>query len=199
MNRCLIYARVSTKDQSTKNQIIPMQEYARQRGWQVVEVVEDQGISGTTNKRPGLEKLMGMAHRREFDILLVYGLDRFGRSIKDLVSALEELKTRNIDFCSYSQQAMDTTTPAGKMLFSITSAFAEFEAGIIKERVKAGLERARAEGTLLGRRKKLIPGPMVQRILSLRKKKTPLLTISKKVGIPYGTLYRIIQNPPLIS
>src|ERR1017187_3754380 len=150
MKRCLIYARVSTKQQTTDNQLPPLRKLAKERGWKVVQELIDHGYSGTTENRPNLIELMAMARHREFDVLLVYALDRFGRSVKHLVTALDEFKSLGIDFCAYNQN-IDTTTPSGKLFFTMISGFAEFEAAIIKERVHAGLARARADGKKLGR------------------------------------------------
>lgn len=150
MKRCLIYARVSTKQQTTENQLPPLRKFARDRGWKVVKELIDHGYSGTNDQRPNLAEVMNLAQRREYDVLLVYALDRFGRSVKHLVTALDQFHSLGIDFCAYNQH-IDTTTPAGKLFFTMISGFAEFEAAIIKERVHAGLVRARAEGKQLGR------------------------------------------------
>src|ERR1700690_4493676 len=152
MKRCLIDARVSTKQQTTENQLPPLRKFAKDRGWKVIKEMIDHGYSGTTATRPQLTEVMSLARRREFDVLLVYALDRFGRSVKHLVNALDEFNELGIDFCAYNQN-IDTTTASGKLFFTMISGFAEFEAAIIKERVLAGLARARAEGKILGRPK----------------------------------------------
>lgn len=149
--RCLIYTRVSTKRQNLKTQLFPLRQFARQRGWKVVDELADFGISGRKKDRPAENQVMDLAHRRAFDVLLVYKLDRFGRSLVHLLRALEEFRAKGIDLCSYSQREIDTTTPLGKMFFAIAAAFAELEADQIRERVMAGLDRARAQGKRLGR------------------------------------------------
>src|SRR5471032_594577 len=159
MKRCLIYARVSTKQQTTENQLPPLRKFAKDRGWKVVEEFIDHGYSGTTDQRPQLNEVMNLARRRGYDVLLVYALDRFGRSVKHLVNALDEFHSLGIDFFAFNQN-IDTTTPAGKLFFTMISGFAEFEAGIIKERVQAGLVRARAEGKQLGRPKTVELDPL---------------------------------------
>lgn len=138
MKRCLIYARVSTRTQTVDNQLPPLRKFAKDRQWEVVKELIDHGYSGTTDKRPQLAEVMNLARRRAFDVLLVYALDRFGRSVKHLVNALDEFHELGIDFCAFNQN-IDTTTPAGKLFFTMISGFAEFEAAIIKERVRAGL------------------------------------------------------------
>lgn len=148
--RCLIYARVSTRQQTTENQLPPLRKFAKDRGWKILKELVDHGYSGTTDKRPQLAEVMNLARRREFDILLVYALDRFGRSVKHLVNALDEFHELGIDFCAFNQN-IDTTTAASKLFFTVISGFAEFEAAIIKERIRASLVRARAEGKQLGR------------------------------------------------
>jgi DNA invertase Pin-like site-specific DNA recombinase len=189
MKRCLIYARVSTKQQTTENQLPPLRKFAKERGWKVVQELIDHGYSGTTENRPNLIELMAMARHREFDVLLVYALDRFGRSVKHLVTALEEFKSLGIDFCAYNQN-IDTTTPSGKLFFTMISGFAEFEAAIIKERVHAGLARARAEGKKLGRPRTVHLDPheikKLRRTLSLRQ-------VAKALKTSVGSLQRALR------
>lgn len=188
MKRCLVYARVSTKNQTTQNQLLPLRTFAKNRGWKIVKELLDIGFSGTTAKRPQLTELMQMAQHREFDVLLVYSLDRFGRSVKHLVTSLEEFNALGIDFCAYNQN-IDTTTPTGKLFFTMISAFAEFEASIIKERVKAGLDRARSEGKILGRPKTvnldLKKVKELRRDLSIRQ-------VAKKLGTSSGSIQRAL-------
>ncbi len=190
MKRCLIYARVSTKQQTTENQLPPLRKFAKDRGWKVVEEFIDHGYSGTTDQRPQLAEVMNLARRRAFDVLLVYALDRFGRSVKHLVNALDEFHSLGIDFCAFNQN-IDTTTPAGKLFFTMISGFAEFEAGIIKERVHAGLVRARAEGKRLGRPRTV---KVDQReVLTLRKTHS-IRQIATQLGISKSAIHRVSQN-----
>ncbi len=186
MKRCLIYARVSTKQQTTENQLPPLRKFAKDRKWEVVKEMIDHGYSGTTENRPNLIELMTMARHREFDVLLVYALDRFGRSVKHLVTALDEFKSLGIDFCAYNQN-IDTTTPSGKLFFTMISGFAEFEAGIIKERVHAGLARARAEGKQLGR-----PKTVELDLLEIKKlrKTRSIRQIASDLGLSKSTVQR---------
>ncbi len=147
---CAIYARVSTNEQSTEPQLLDLRRYADQRGWDVYQVYDDKGISGTRNSRPALDDLMNDARKRRFDVVLVWRFDRFARSTKHLVLALEEFKNLGIDFVSY-QENIDTSSPLGAAIFTIIGAVAQLERDIIAERVKGGLRRAKSNGTKLGR------------------------------------------------
>ena len=150
--RVAIYARVSTGDQHVETQLHDLEKYVALRNdWTLVENYIDEGISGTRESRPELDRLMADARKRCLDLVLVWRFDRFARSTKHLIDALSEFQHLGIDFCSYSEN-VDTSSPAGKMLFTVIAAIAEFERAIIVERVRAGLRRARAEGKQLGRR-----------------------------------------------
>jgi DNA invertase Pin-like site-specific DNA recombinase len=148
--RVAIYARVSTADQNPAMQIRELRDYCTRRGWVVADEYVDSGISGVKEKRPQLDKLMADAHKRRFDVVCVWRFDRFARSVAHLLRALETFKALGIDFVSYSEQ-MDTSTPAGKMVFTVLGAVAELERSLIAERVKAGLRNAKAKGQKLGR------------------------------------------------
>jgi DNA invertase Pin-like site-specific DNA recombinase len=149
--KAAIYARVSTANsgQDPTMQTRELHEYCARRGWTVAGEYLDIGISGTKEKRPELDRLMGDAHRRRFDTVVVWKFDRFARSVSHLLRALETFKTQGIDFVSYSEQ-MDTSTPAGKMVFTVLGAVAELERSLIVEKVRAGLRNARAKGKSLG-------------------------------------------------
>ena len=191
MKRCLIYARVSTKQQTTENQLPPLRKFAKERGWKVVQELIDHGYSGTTENRPNLIEVMNLARHRQFDVLLVYALDRFGRIVRHLVNALDEFKSLGIDFCAYNQN-IDTTTPSGKLFFTMISGFAEFEAAIIKERVHAGLTRARAEGKKLGRPKTVELDLL--KIKRLRKTRS-IRQIASDLGLSKSTIQRAAAVP----
>lgn len=147
--KCAIYARVSTVDQEPENQLIELRRYAEVRGWSVEEYV-DRGVSGARDSRPALDRLVADARRRKVDVLLCWRLDRLGRNLRHLVVLLEELRTVGVAFVSLNE-GIDATTPAGKLQLHILAALAEFERERIRERVKAGLARAKAQGTRLGR------------------------------------------------
>lgn len=144
-----IYARVSTLDQTPENQLAELRRYAAARDWTAREYV-DRGVSGAKDRRPALDELLADARRRRFDVLICWRLDRLGRNLRHLILLLEELQALGIAFVSLAE-GIDATTPAGKLQMHILGAIAEFERGRIQERVRAGLQRARAQGKRLGR------------------------------------------------
>ena len=152
--RAALYVRVSTSDrgQTVENQLQPLQEAAGRLGWIVVAVFRDEGISGSLGrqKRPGLDALLKGVARREFDIVAAWSVCRLGRSLPDLIGLLGELRSRDVDLYLH-QQALDTSTPSGRMLFGMLGVFSEFERAMIRDRVMAGLDRARSSGKRLGR------------------------------------------------
>jgi DNA invertase Pin-like site-specific DNA recombinase len=154
MKRAAIYLRVSTREQSTAPQRAELEGVAARAGWDVVEVYEDAGISGAKGRdqRPAFDRLLKDATLRRFDVVMVWSIDRLGRSLQHLVVTLADLQAARIDLY-LRQQAVDTTTPSGRALFQMLGVFAEFERGIIRERVQAGVDRARAAGKRLGRPK----------------------------------------------
>ncbi len=152
MKRAAFYLRVSQDSQTTENQLRILQEVAERSGWTVVEVFEDQGISGAKgrDKRPGYDALLKAISRREIDIAAAWSVDRLGRSLQDLVGFLADIQAKGCDLYLH-QQAVDTSTPSGRMLFQMLAVFAEFERSIITSRINAGLARARANGVQFGR------------------------------------------------
>ena len=154
IKRAALYLRVSTGEQTTDNQRRELEAVAKQRGWEIVAVYEDAGISGAKGRdqRPQFDAMLKDAVRGKYDILAVWAVDRLGRSLQDLVNSLTELHGAGIDLFLH-QQAIDTTTPSGRAMFGMLGVFAEFERSMIQERVRAGLARARAQGVTLGRRR----------------------------------------------
>jgi DNA invertase Pin-like site-specific DNA recombinase len=152
MKRAVLYLRVSTVDQTTANQERELREVAARAGWEVVHVYKDHGISGAKgrDKRPAYNAMMRDAFRRQFDVVMAWSVDRLGRSLQELVAFLGEIHALNIDLFLRAQ-GIDTTTPSGRAMFQMLGVFAEFERSIIQERVRAGLARAKAAGTKLGR------------------------------------------------
>src|SRR5712692_3382878 len=149
--RVALYARVSTlNNQDPEMQLTELREYAGRRGWQIVEEFTDQGVSGCKESRPALNRLMSDACRRRFDAVLVWKIDRFGRSLRHLVNALAELAALGVAFISIGDN-LDLSTPSGRLMFQIIGAMAEFERALIQERVRAVLRNARAKGKRLGR------------------------------------------------
>ncbi|MDQ7090306.1 MAG: recombinase family protein [Methylococcales bacterium] len=150
--RVAIYIRVSTDGQTTENQKRELLNVAEHAGWEITEIYEDAGISGAKgrDKRPALDNLLKDATRRKFDIVAAWSVDRLGRSLQNLVSFLSDIHGYGIDLYLH-QQGIDTTTPAGKAMFQMLRVFAEFERSMIQDRVKAGLDRAKSNGQILGR------------------------------------------------
>jgi DNA invertase Pin-like site-specific DNA recombinase len=150
--RAALYLRVSTDGQTTENQRLELQRVAEAGGWKIVGTYEDHAISGAKGReqRPGLHGLLKDASRRKFDIVAAWSVDRIGRSLQDLLTFLGEIQALNIDLYLH-QQGVDTTTPSGKAMFQMCGVFAEFERSMIRERVNAGLARAKANGKRLGR------------------------------------------------
>ncbi|MHB2210724.1 recombinase family protein [Methylobacterium sp. CM6257] len=153
MKRVAFYVRVSTADgQTTENQTRALHEVAARSGWNVTAIFGDDGISGSKgrDRRPGLDAMLKAVTRREVDLVAAWSVDRLGRSLPDLINLLGELQGRGVDLFLH-QQALDTSTPGGRMMFQMLGVFAEFERSLIRSRVMAGLERTRAKGTRLGR------------------------------------------------
>jgi len=193
IKRVALYVRVSTDHQSVKNQEIELQVVAERHGWQVVSVYRDQGISGAKgrDKRPGLDRLLQAVARKEFDLVAAWSVDRLGRSLIDLVGILQEFHARHVDLYLH-QQGIDTTTPAGKAMFQMMGVFAEFERSMIHERVMAGLARARAEGTQLGRPAKVAGNAAkVQTIRAARAAGKSIRAIAREQGVGIGTVSRL--------
>ena len=188
MKRIAIYARVSTTDQSTESQLLDLRRYTRERGWNIFKEYVDEGISGTKDSRPALNELMNDAKKRRFDVVLVWRFDRFARSTKHLILALEEFKNLGIDFVSY-QENIDTSSPLGSAIFTIISAVAQLERDIIAERVKAGLRRAKENGKRIGRPNISVDEGEIRR---LRAGGRSLREIAQQVGISHTKVAQII-------
>lgn len=150
MKRAAIYCRVSTTDQTCDNQLHDLREYVRARGWTDVTEFVDTGVSGAKERRPALDRLMVAVRARKVDVVVVAAFDRFGRSVRHLVTALEVFRHLGVKFISL-RESIDTGSPLGQAVFTIIAAIAQLERSLITERVKAGLRRAKAEGKRLGR------------------------------------------------
>jgi DNA invertase Pin-like site-specific DNA recombinase len=179
-----IYARVSTKDQSCELQLRDLRTYCAARGVDLLREYVDVGQSGAKDSRPELNILMGDARKRQFDAIVVWRFDRFARSTKHLLLALEEFRSLGIQFISY-QENMDTSSPLGQALFTIVSAVAQLERDLIRERVTAGIRNARENGKKLGRP---TSGVDRDRILHMRAQGHSLREIAAKLGVGYGTV-----------
>lgn len=181
-----VYARVSTGEQTARNQLRELREYLRRRSWKVYREYVDEGISGATARRPALDRMMADARKGAFKVVLVWRFDRFARSTTHLLGALEEFRALDIDFVSL-QESIDTATPMGRMVFTICAAVAELERSLIRERVMAGLARAKAEGRKIGRPRK---GFDYRRAVELRKKGWSLRRLARALGVSHATVAR---------
>jgi len=188
-----LYVRVSTDAQTVENQIRELRQVAGRRGWDVVEVYSDAGISGAKgrNGRPGLNFMLKDASRRKFDIVMAWAIDRLGRSLIDLLDTIQHLEACGVDLY-LDQQAIDTTTPMGKLVFQVTGAFAEFERTMIRQRIKAGLKRAVAQGVKLGRPK--INSATERKVRQQLANGVGILKVAKSLGIGTGTVQRIANE-----
>jgi len=187
--RVALYARVSTKNngQDPETQLIALREYAGHRGMTIIDEYADVGISGAKDRRPELDRLMTDARRRRFDAVLVARFDRFARSTKHLVLALEEFDSLGIDFVSLNE-SVDTSTPMGKMIFTVIGAVAELERSLIRERVMMGLDRANRQGKKLGRPKKLVDR---EQVATLRAKGLSLRQIAIELRVSKDKVARV--------
>src|ERR1700693_5540016 len=185
--RAVLYSRVSTlhHGQDPEVQSREIREYCQRRGWPLVGEYVDAGISGAEERRPQLDRLIADAHKRKFEVIVVWKFDRFARSVSHLLRALENFRALGIEFVSLSEQ-IDTSTPTGKMIFTVLGAVAELERSLIAERVKAGLRNARAKGKKLGRPKVVLDA---SRIAALRSRGFGWKKISKELGAGVGTAY----------
>jgi DNA invertase Pin-like site-specific DNA recombinase len=191
--RTALYARVSTLDkgQDPEVQLRELREYCQRRGWDIVGEYVDIGVSGAKDSRPGLNELMSDANRCKFDAVVVWRFDRFARSVSHLLRALETFRSLGIEFVSYSE-AIDTSTPVGRMTFTILGAVGELERSLIVERVHAGIRNARAKGKTLGRPVAIQTNPA--EIASLRAQGLSLRAIGKHFGISEGSVRRRIAK-----
>ena len=189
--RVALYTRVSTQDQSTDLQTSDLRRYCEQRGFEIYSEYCDQGISGTKDKRPALNELMEDARKRKFDAVICWRFDRFARSTKHLITALEEFSHLKIDFISY-QENIDTSSPLGKAIFTIVSAIAELERSIILDRVRAELRRAKENGKKLGRPKKL--NLNIEELQKMREQGLSFSKIAARVHACPATIYQVLRE-----
>jgi DNA invertase Pin-like site-specific DNA recombinase len=181
--KAALYARVSTLDQQPENQLAELRRYAQAREWEAAEYV-DHGISGAAAHRPALDALVRDAKRRKFDVLVCWRLDRLGRNLRHLVTLSEELQILGVTFVSLGE-GIDCTTPAGKLQLHILAALAEFERSRIAERVRCGLQRARAQGVRLGRPNRAIPVDQIAAVRGL-----PVRQAAARLGVSRSTAQR---------
>jgi DNA invertase Pin-like site-specific DNA recombinase len=191
--RAAIYVRVSTDRQTVENQLRELRQIGERRGWEVVKEYQDPGISGSKRRdgRPGLDEMLKDAQRRRFDVVMAWAIDRLGRSLIDLLGTIQALEACGVDLY-LDQQAIDTTTPAGKLMFQVTGAFAEFERSMIRQRVRAGLKRAVERGATLGRPK--ISPDVERRIQSQLRAGKGILKVARELGLGTSTVQRVARE-----
>jgi DNA invertase Pin-like site-specific DNA recombinase len=190
-----LYARVSTQDQDPEVQLAALRHHVAQRGWELSEEFVDQGLSGAHERRPALDRLMKAAWTGQFQVVLVWRFDRFARSVKHLVTALETFRSLHVGFVSLQEQ-LDTSTPIGHAMFTIIGAMAQLERDIIRERVKAGLEHARARGVRLGRPVARIDG---QDLLTLHRQGLSVPDLARRFHCSRSTIRRRLRQAGLPS
>ena len=192
MKRIALYARVSTDKQTCENQLQELRSIAERMNYTIVTEFVDNGISGmkTRQNRPALDQLMKSATQRRFDMVMCWSIDRLGRSLQNLVEILNELQALKIDLF-FLQQGMDTSTPSGRMIFSVFGAIGEFERNLIRERVIAGQKRAVANGVKIGRPSKMNDG-LRSAIQILREKGMGIKQIARELKVGIGTVYSVI-------
>ena len=193
--RAVIYSRVSTLNgQTVDNQLKVLREVAEKKGLEIVKEISDEGISGAKGRdqRKGFDDLIKGAVRKEFDIILVWDVSRLGRSLKHLVSFLEDVQSAKCDLYIH-QSGIDTSTASGKMMFGMLSVFSEFERSLIRERVIAGQQRAKSEGKHIGRKSNLTDGVRTA-VYQLRQNNVPIKRIAKDLQIGVGTVYKVLDH-----
>lgn len=191
-----IYARVSTANgQTVENQLRELRKAAKRHGWRITHTFTDEGISGSKGRdsRPQYDALLRGVARREFELVMAWSVDRLGRSLRDLVGFLGELHGKDVGLYLH-QQGIDTTTPAGKAMFGMLGVFAEFERAMIRERVHAGLARARAQGKQLGRpRGSTVPTKTRRHVEQLRSFGLSIRAIAAETGVTASTVHRVVS------
>ena len=188
-----IYTRVSTLDQTVENQLLELRDHCSKMGWEIVKEYADEGLSGTLSrdKRPALNSLIKDAYRKKFDAVVCWDISRIGRSMKELVLFLSDMKDRDIGICSV-RQGFDTSTSMGEIMFQFVGILSSWEREMIRERTLAGLERAKSEGKTLGR-KKVINDKITSQIIELRNAKESIRAIASKVGVSRGTVSNVLN------
>ena len=193
--KAAIYTRVSTLDQHPEVQQEELAEYVKRRGWSLYKEYTDKGIPGTKERRPALDALLEDCRRKKLDVVVVWKFDRFARSLKQLLNALELFKTLGIGFVSCTE-AIDTSLPHGEMLFQIIGAIAQWERSLIVERVRAGLQHARSQGKRLGRPPLRVLEP--QDVAELRRERTrtkaPYRMLATKYGLSVWTVHKLCRR-----
>ena len=194
VRKVAIYSRVSTLDQTIDNQLLELRDHCSKMGWEIVKEYSDEGLSGTLSreKRPALNALIKDAYRKRFDSVVCWDISRIGRSMKELVLFLSDMKDRNVGICSV-RQGFDTSTTMGEIMFQFVGILSSWEREMIRERTLAGLERAKSEGKTLGR-KKVTDKVMTAKIIELRNDKKSIREIASEVGVSTATVHRQLKK-----
>ncbi len=192
MKRAVLYLRVSKNDQTIENQRIELERVAAAKGWKIIATFKDEGVSGAFGRevRAQYDSMLKQSVQAKFDVVLAWDVSRLSRSLVDLVTTLDELHACGIDLYLH-QQAIDTTTPAGKAMFQMCGVFAEFERGILSERVKAGLNRAREHGKILGRPIKVAN---LKKIIEDKKSGKTIRQIAENHKLSIGKVHKIVSS-----
>lgn len=191
--RAALYARVSTNGQTVENQLIELRAVAERNGWEVVKECADHGVSGAKDRgeRPAFDEMCKDLIRKEFDVVMSWSVDRLSRSLPDLLTFLSDIHNKGVNLYLH-QQGIDTTTPGGKALFQMMGVFAEFERSMIQERVRAGLQRAVADGKTLGRPK--VGAEIERQILAARENGNGIRKIATELGVGVSVVQRVITE-----
>ena len=193
VRKVAIYTRVSTLDQTVDNQLIELRDHCSKMGWEIVKEYSDEGLSGTLSreKRPALNSLIKDAYRKRFDSVVCWDVSRIGRSMKELVLFLSDMKDKGVGICSV-RQGFDTSTTMGEIMFQFVGILSSWEREMIRERTLAGLERAKSEGKTLGRRK-VTNDTITAKIIQLRNEKKSIRQIASEVGVSVGTVSKTLK------
>jgi DNA invertase Pin-like site-specific DNA recombinase len=188
-----LYLRVSTLDQTIDNQLLELRDHCKKMGWEIVKEYADEGLSGTLSreKRPQLKAMIKDAYRKRFELVVCWDISRLGRSMKELVLLLADMKEKGIGICSV-RQGFDTSTSMGEIMFQFVGILSSWERDMIAERTIAGLERAKAQGKTLGRRK-ITNDSMTAKVVELRNAKKSIRAIAAEVGVSRGTVSNILK------
>ena len=192
VKKAALYARVSTNGQDPTVQFLELREFCDRRGFQIAAEFVDKGVSGSREQRPALDRLMAACRKRQVDAVVVYRYDRFARSLRQLVNALEEFRCLNVDFISI-HEGVDTSTPNGRLVFGIFASIAEFERELIRDRVRSGVAAAKARGVHVGRPRVPVDAT---RIACLRRQGLSWSEVTRETGVSKGTAQRAIAGLP---
>ncbi len=189
--RVALYARCSTAEQSVRLQLDGLRDYVRARGFRITEEYIDEGVSGARTTRPELSRLLEDAHRRRFDAVLVWKLDRLGRSLSHLIRLVDQLGSLGVDLISLNDPGLDTTGPTGRLIFHVMGAVAEFERDLIRERTKAGMKAAQRRGKRIGRPRVGVPLARADQLLAVGRS---VAQVARELGVSRTTLHRALSK-----